>query len=371
MPANRQTANYIWNSFLNSGKRHLLITGSRGSGKTTLLNALFPETLPGITTWAEPKKAVYLRENATGQTVQVGVFDPSLPGPGNQMVSLPDGFATLGIPAIRRCMELDSRWITIDEIGYLEAGSEDYRAALGQLLNKKQVAAVIRKQELPFLTQLCSRPDVFVIDLDENGENIGCVIMASGLGKRFGGNKLMADFHGKPMILQALRASEPLKGHRVVVTRHQDVAQLCKERGVDVVLHDLPHRSDTVRLGLEFLGNVDACLFLPGDQPLLRRETVEALVSRWNEDRNTIVRPSHNGTPGAPVLFPRWTFPELLNLPEGKGGGWVIRQHPQSVALLEISDPGELTDADTPEILALMEQGESFLRNSNTDTGKT
>ena len=32
---------------------------------------------------------------------------------------------------------------------------------------------------------------------------LGCVIMASGLGKRFGGNKLMEDFHGKPMIQRA------------------------------------------------------------------------------------------------------------------------------------------------------------------------
>ena len=37
---------------------------------------------------------------------------------------------------------------------------------------------------------------------------IGCVIMASGLGKRFGGNKLMADFHGEPMVCRILDATE-------------------------------------------------------------------------------------------------------------------------------------------------------------------
>ena len=87
----------------------------------------------------------------------------------------------------------------------------------------------------------------------------GCVIMASGMSKRFGSNKLMADFHGKPMILRALQASEGLKARRVVVTRHREVAQLCEDLGVDVLLHDMPHRSDTVRLGLEFLGDMDAC----------------------------------------------------------------------------------------------------------------
>ena len=355
MPVKKQTANYIWSSFLKSGKRHIVITGTRGSGKTTLLNALFQEKLPGLTTWAEPKKAVYLRENITGQTVQVGAFDPSLPGPGNQMVLLQDGFDTLGVPAVHRCAESDSPWITIDEIGYLEAQSAVYHDALRQLLEKKQVAMVVRKQSLPFLTELCNRDDVFVVDMNAPFENIGCVIMASGFGKRFGSNKLMADFHGEPMILRALQASEALRAHRVVVTRHQDVAKLCKDLGVDVILHDMPHRSDTVRLGLEFLGNVDACLFLPGDQPLLCRETVEAMVRQWQEARNTIMRPFHNDAPGSPVLFPQWAFPELLALPEGKGGGWVIRQHPECVKAFRVEDPYQLMDADTPETLELLQ----------------
>ena len=112
---------------------------------------------------------------------------------------------------------------------------------------------------------------------------IGCVIMASGLGKRFGGNKLMADFHGKPMLQRALEATEGLFARRVVVTRHERVAAFCREQNVDVVLHDLPHRNDTVRLGLEALDDPDACMFLPGDQPLLRRETVANLLRSWKE----------------------------------------------------------------------------------------
>ena len=233
------------------------------------------------------------------------------------MVLLQDGFAALGIPAIRRCEEADGQWVTIDEIGYLEAKCKGYHDALHQLLEKKQVAAVVRKQNLPFLTELCNREDVFVVDMDAPFENVGCVILASGMGKRFGGNKLMADFHGKPMILRALQASEALKAHRVVVTRHPDVAQLCRDLGEDVILHDMPYRSDTIRLGLSFLGDVDACLFLPGDQPLLRRQTVEAMVRQWREDTSTILRPFHKDTPGAPAVFPQWAFPDLLTLPEG------------------------------------------------------
>ena len=184
----------------------------------------------------------------------------------------------------------------------------------------------------------------------------GCVIMASGLGKRFGSNKLMAEFHGKPMIQRALDATEGLFTRRVVVTRHESVAELCREQNVEVVLHDLPNRNDTVRLGLEALGDLDCCMFLPGDQPLLRRETVALLLENRKENPNNILRLAYEDTEGSPVLFPSWAFPELRNLPEGKGGGFVMKNHPHEVLRVSVADPFELADADTPETLELLKQ---------------
>lgn len=180
---------------------------------------------------------------------------------------------------------------------------------------------------------------------------VGCVIMASGLGKRFGGNKLMADFRGQPMIARILAATDELFARRVVVTRHADVAAFCQERGVEVVLHDLPNRSDTVRLGLEAVGDVEGCLFCPGDQPLLRRETVAALVSSWRDAPDVIWRTESENQPGAPVLFPRWAFGELRTLPQGKGGGYVAKKYPERVRMLPVRDKYELMDVDCPQTL--------------------
>lgn len=183
---------------------------------------------------------------------------------------------------------------------------------------------------------------------------LGCVIMASGLGKRFGGNKLMADFLGRPMIHRALDATEGLFDRRVVVTRHESVAALCRERNVEVLLHALPHRSDTVRLGLGAMGEVDCCMFLPGDQPLLGRETVAMLLERWRETPDSIIRPVYEDTEGSPVIFPRWAFDELKDLPEGRGGGVVIKNHPHEVCRVSVSSPFVLADADTPETLEIL-----------------
>ena len=332
----------------------MLLTGSRGSGKTTLLKALFPQECPGLTTWAEPQKAVWLRETLTGTTVQVGAFDASLPGPGNQMVLVQDGFATLGVQALEACMQADSEWVTIDEIGYLENQSTAYHEALHRLLADKRLAAVVRKQELPLVQTLCSRSDTFVVDLDAPFGNIGCVIMASGLGKRFGSNKLLADFHGQPLISRILDATEGIFTQRVVVTRHAEVAQLCESRGIPAVLHDLPNRNDTVRLGLEVMPGLDRCMFAPADQPLLRADTVAALALASANEPEMIWRPVCEGTPGSPVVFPAWAFDALCHLPEGKGGGALIKKHPERLRTVNVRDAYELRDVDTHEDLQLL-----------------
>ena len=83
---------------------------------------------------------------------------------------------------------------------------------------------------------------------------VGCVIMASGLSRRFGTNKLLADFCGQPMLCRAFAATAtPGIAARIVVTRSEDVQALCRTQGVPVLLHSLPGRNDTVRLGLSAL----------------------------------------------------------------------------------------------------------------------
>lgn len=355
MPAKRLTADCIWNSFHSSNKRHIILTGTRGSGKTTLLSKLFSENLPGITTFAEPQKAVYLKENLTDKKVQVGFYDAGIEGSENKMVLNSDGFVSLGVPTLKRCAESNSAWVTIDEIGYLEAQCKEYHDAVRNLLSIKQVAMVVRKQNLPFINELFNRDDTFVVDLDEPFGNIGCVIMASGFGKRFGANKLLTDFNGKSLIAYILDATEDVFSKRVVVTRYKEIENLCKERGVRRVLHDLHYRNDTVRLGLEAVKEVDRCMFVTADQPLLSNETIKSLaLASLNDDR--IWRTIYGNIQGSPVVFPRWTFEELLSLEEGKGGREVVKNHIKDLHFLNVENPYELRDIDSPKDLIELEK---------------
>ena len=206
---------------------------------------------------------------------------------------------------------------------------------------------------------------------------VGCVIMASGLSRRFGANKLLADFCGQPMLCRAFAATAtPGIAARIVVTRSEDVQALCRTQGVPVLLHSLPGRNDTVRLGLSALleqqPELSGCMFLPGDQPLLRRETVEVMAERfcreqpapaeWQKETEREIfrlgfRVRNDPSPltGSPVLFEKGLFQELLTLPQGMGGSVLLRKYPAHVHTVYIADRNELADADTPEALAQLE----------------
>ena len=361
MPVYRPAASSILRSFRASGKRHLLLTGGRGSGKTTLLRALMPSLCPDapmLLTAAVPGRWVEMRD-AAGATAVIGRFDAALPPGENRMRPVPAGFAAVGLPALQR-MAAAGGWAVLDELGYLESGCTDFQQSVLDLLKVCRVLAVVRKQDTPFLRALCADPDAFVYDLDCPVPPLGCIVMASGLGRRFGGNKLMAELNGRPLAAHALAlAAAPVFAGRIAVTRSAEVEALCRAGGFPVLRHAEPRRSDTVRLGLTALlaqqPDLQGCVFLPGDQPCLTRQTLEALAIGAAPD--TIRRPAApDGTPGSPVLFGRDYFAALLHLPQGCGGSAVLRAHPQAIRLLPTS-AAELRDIDTRSDLEALRGG--------------
>ena len=323
-------AEVVYRAFLSSGKRHLFLTGSRGTGKTTLFDGLLSripvEEYAGLKSTLHPGREVVLRDTLTGREEVIGRW--TVCGNRSFMETISSGFLRLGGEVLDRVARGNSRWFSIDEIGFLETSVPQYCDQILKRMEEKSLLAVVRKQELPFLRALLEREDAFVVDTDEPFGKTGCVIMASGLGKRFGGNKLMADFDGKPLIDKALESTE------------------------DVILHENPLRSDTVRIGIQSMGEeITHCMFVPGDQPLLQRETVQALALAAHQDLCRIWRLRFCESEGAPVVFPKGLFGELGRLPEGKGGGYLTARYPERVTYVRASRGEELEDVDTREDL--------------------
>lgn len=189
---------------------------------------------------------------------------------------------------------------------------------------------------------------------------IGCVVMASGEGRRFrasggAGNKLLADAGGRPLVAAAAASVPPEAFEVVVSTRWPDVAEAVHRfvPGARVVLHEGPLRSDSVRAGLAVgADRWEGCLFLPGDQPLVRRASFLALTRAFESDPARAYRLSWQGAPASPVLFPARCFPALLRL-AGKDGGQSVlgAADGPAVSLVEAGDGCELLDVDTVDDL--------------------
>jgi len=184
--------------------------------------------------------------------------------------------------------------------------------------------------------------------------NIGCVVLASGESVRFGSNKLLVDFGGKPM-LSHLLDSLPASLQTVVVTRSEGVKKLAELKGFRCILHHEPEVRDTIRLGLNALQDTDGCLFCVGDQPLIARATIDRLLRNFHLEREEIVRAGYAGIGGNPALFPRSMYPELMALGEGESGVTVIRRHADHVVVEEAEHDWEMSDVDTPDTLRLLE----------------
>lgn len=218
--AARPTAGSLLNAFLQSGKRHLILTGDRGSGKTTLLNeavrmyqsqlnASVPEcqSLPGFITYARrstksgiydtPPESVQLCDRITKKTAVIGRPEEGA------MQPVTEGFLGVGLDSIKRACRHGSPFVWVDEIGFLEESCPAFCDALWDLFEQKRVFAAVRGQRLPFLDRLRARNDVFFYNLSDTELFTGqvtAVVLASGESRRFGSNKLLADFCGRPML---------------------------------------------------------------------------------------------------------------------------------------------------------------------------
>lgn len=187
-----------------------------------------------------------------------------------------------------------------------------------------------------------------------NAPKLTAILMASGRSTRFGSNKLLSAFQGRPLIDTIFdRFPAELFQRTVVVTRYAPVAISAAQRRFSVAENDdeTGDPSITIRLGMEAADlGADGCLFLVCDQPLLRPESIRALTEAFAKEPG-IYALSYQGTRGNPVLFPRKLFEELRGLAPGQSGGAVIEAHLPLLRLVEAKDPMELLDVDTPEAL--------------------
>ena len=59
--------------------------------------------MPGLTSYVVPEDGVYMKENLSGETVQIGRYQANAPGNTNKMQPVPEAFLTKGIEFLDMC----------------------------------------------------------------------------------------------------------------------------------------------------------------------------------------------------------------------------------------------------------------------------
>ncbi|MDB5880676.1 MAG: hypothetical protein JWP43_554 [Ramlibacter sp.] len=169
------------------------------------------------------------------------------------------------------------------------------------------------------------------------------VVLASGRGERFiasggSGSKLAALLAGKPVLehtLAAVRAS-----------------------GLPWHLEDQGHAGmgDSIAAGVRATQDAGGWLILPGDLPLVRPESLQAVAAALAQ--HSVVVPRYQGAAGHPVGFAASCREALLQLAGAQGAAPVVRAQRalDAVVELEVDDAGVVTDIDTVQALAEAER---------------
>jgi molybdenum cofactor cytidylyltransferase len=194
------------------------------------------------------------------------------------------------------------------------------------------------------------------------------LLLAAGLGRRFGGAKLGALLEGRPLvahIIETLGSSveEGILGRVLVVVAAEEypgdarlVRRAAAKHGFDVVTNDAPEAglSRSLQLGLQALEGtpVDAALVVLADQPRTRPGVLSALVAEWRRSDAPIVVPRYAGAagaPGNPVLLARAVWPLAGALRGDTGMVAIVRRRPELVAYVDVA--GSNPDVDRQEDL--------------------
>lgn len=199
---------------------------------------------------------------------------------------------------------------------------------------------------------------------------VTAIILAAGTSSRMGKLKQLLTYHGRPLLRHVVDLVTQSSVDKIVVVlghRQEEVAAALQGLPIQIVINQdySSGQSSSVKAGLKALGSHSkGVLFVLGDQPLLKSETINLLIDSFVR-HGGIVAPYYDGKRGNPVLFDLSFWAEFESLQGDTGAREIINRHPEALHKIEVNDPGILLDVDTPEDLELLaEQSNVYQRSS-------
>jgi probable selenium-dependent hydroxylase accessory protein YqeC len=182
------------------------------------------------------------------------------------------------------------------------------------------------------------------------------IVLAGGLSRRYGTNKLIEPFRGKPLLQWTVEAA--LRSHlasvNVVLGHEHDkvgsaLAALTTDPRLTLTVNEsfADGQSTSIACGLARLApDCDGAMFMVGDQPLIDSSVIDRLISAFAASKAGICFPSLGTRRGNPVIFTSQFFSELRQLSGDSGGRIVIDRHPEACVPLAFSSAAQFSDID-------------------------
>lgn len=190
---------------------------------------------------------------------------------------------------------------------------------------------------------------------------IAAVIVAAGRASRFdGGNKLLADLDGLPLIRHAAGAVAQSRVTNAVLVVPQDSAAIGEAAGdgpwtIAINADAMGGLSSSIRTGISALDpSIDGALVILADMPFVTAPLIDRICETFaKHDGGRIVFPvTRDGRQSNPVLWPRALFPALSQLSGDKGGKALLNDHVDLHAPVTLDDDAAACDIDTADDLA-------------------
>ena len=182
---------------------------------------------------------------------------------------------------------------------------------------------------------------------------LDAIILASGLSRRMGCNKLLLPLGNSTVIDQFLCRFPYAHFQKVIVVYcDQQVATIAGNYPTTLCYNQYAKagKSHSIQLGLSASTAEDGVMFAVADQPLLSCDTILKLVKIFSKNNSTkIVVPKVAGRPANPVIFPASCRSGFADLQGDSGGRQLILRQPERVCYVSFASEDEFCDVDTPE----------------------
>jgi nicotine blue oxidoreductase len=175
-------------------------------------------------------------------------------------------------------------------------------------------------------------------------------VLAAGAGTRFGRQKQLADFNGRPLLEHAIRALASSPVERVLVVLGagaEPVMAAIDPHGADLLVCDRWEEGQSASLacGLAELSDCEAVVVTLGDQPRLSPEAIRRVIAARAEGVDA-VRATYAGAPGHPVLLEHRLFDRMRDVSGDHGARNLLLSVPTREVACDDLGGGE--DVDTP-----------------------